>query len=594
MTSGVLTLKIWPSWLAPPFPSTGFIDRFFFFFFFFFLSSQCIFFFFFFFFSTDCPLILNAIWKRFDEPGKHWRHVYKALLLLEYLIKNGSEQVPSEAKVHLLQIKTLKDFQYIDEDRKDVGLSVRERAKKLAELIADDEAIKSERAKAAKNAGKYTGVSSDDYHGGGGGGGGGGGHRSHDDDNGDTENGSSPRRHALEDDDDDEEEKAKPKRKGTASKRKDTAGADSRPRAPSQGATTAAKPAAAPAPVSSSAALFDAFAPAPSAGAVDPFGGSAFGAPASAADPFGGSAFGAPAASPFGAPAASPFGAPAAASPFGAPAAAAFCARRRVAVWCARSRVAVWRTRSCVAVWRACGRNSVWRAGVWCRARRRRSAGSRPVWQLWWLPVGGAIGVGRQGPARRPDAVEDEESVGPGRLGQEGRVDDRRPQALSANGCDFDDGTGANDGSGADVGDGGRRGAGDGPDAAAATAAAAAAVHAAADDDAPAATAAVWRLFRLRNESAEEIVRRVRERERGKKARVCGARSWKLRCGEGCTMKRNSLMKILTSRRIWEVENDKQKKDLQKVSFCFWFFFRPLTTTKTQRAVTATVRAVRQ
>jgi hypothetical protein len=47
----------------------------------------------------------------------------QALLLLEYLTKNGSEQVVREAKVHLLQIKTLKDFQYIDEDRKDVGLS---------------------------------------------------------------------------------------------------------------------------------------------------------------------------------------------------------------------------------------------------------------------------------------------------------------------------------------------------------------------------------------------------------------------------------------------------------------------------------------
>ena len=47
----------------------------------------------------------------------------QALLLLEYLIKNGSEQVAREAKVHLLQIKTLKDFQYIDEERKDVGLS---------------------------------------------------------------------------------------------------------------------------------------------------------------------------------------------------------------------------------------------------------------------------------------------------------------------------------------------------------------------------------------------------------------------------------------------------------------------------------------
>jgi epsin len=265
---------------------------------------------------------MNALWKRLDEPGKHWRHVYKALLLLEYLIKNGSEQIPGEAKVHLLQIKTLKDFHYIDEDRKDVGLSVRERAKKLAELIADDDAVASERAKAAKNAGKYTGVSSDDYHGGSA--------PRHTDRASDTNGDADDDHHALDaDHDDDEKPKPKP-RKATAPKPKEpaAAAADPRPRAPSGGASSTPKPAP-----SASASLFDAFASAPSAPAVDPFGGSAFGAPAAAAaDPFGGSAFGAPAAaspfgapaaaSPFGAPAASPFGAPAAASPFGAPTAA--------------------------------------------------------------------------------------------------------------------------------------------------------------------------------------------------------------------------------------------------------------------------------
>ena len=33
------------------------------------------------------------IWKRLNDHGKNWRHVYKALVLLEYLIKTGSEKV---------------------------------------------------------------------------------------------------------------------------------------------------------------------------------------------------------------------------------------------------------------------------------------------------------------------------------------------------------------------------------------------------------------------------------------------------------------------------------------------------------------------
>ncbi|XP_035227417.1 epsin-2-like isoform X2 [Stegodyphus dumicola] len=36
--------------------------------------------------------IMQMIWKRLNDHGKNWRHVYKALVLLEYLIKTGSEK----------------------------------------------------------------------------------------------------------------------------------------------------------------------------------------------------------------------------------------------------------------------------------------------------------------------------------------------------------------------------------------------------------------------------------------------------------------------------------------------------------------------
>jgi len=37
--------------------------------------------------------IMQMIWKRLNDNGRNWRHVYKALVLLEYLIKTGSEKV---------------------------------------------------------------------------------------------------------------------------------------------------------------------------------------------------------------------------------------------------------------------------------------------------------------------------------------------------------------------------------------------------------------------------------------------------------------------------------------------------------------------
>lgn len=37
--------------------------------------------------------IMQMIWKRLNDHGKNWRHVYKSLTLLEYIMKTGSEKV---------------------------------------------------------------------------------------------------------------------------------------------------------------------------------------------------------------------------------------------------------------------------------------------------------------------------------------------------------------------------------------------------------------------------------------------------------------------------------------------------------------------
>ncbi|XP_076286252.1 epsin homolog lqf isoform X4 [Lasioglossum baleicum] len=99
--------------------------------------------------------IMQMLWKRLNDHGKNWRHVYKALVLLEYLIKTGSEKVAQQCKENIFAIQTLKDFQYM-EGPKDQGVNVREKAKQLVALLKDDERLRNERARALKAKERFT------------------------------------------------------------------------------------------------------------------------------------------------------------------------------------------------------------------------------------------------------------------------------------------------------------------------------------------------------------------------------------------------------------------------------------------------------
>ncbi|XP_019400508.1 PREDICTED: ENTH domain-containing protein 1 [Crocodylus porosus] len=89
--------------------------------------------------------IMNMIWHRMNDHGKNWRHVYKSLTLLDYLIKNGSKKVIHHCREGFFNIQTLKDFHYIDEDGKDQGYHVREKSKQLIALLTDEQLLHNER-----------------------------------------------------------------------------------------------------------------------------------------------------------------------------------------------------------------------------------------------------------------------------------------------------------------------------------------------------------------------------------------------------------------------------------------------------------------
>ncbi|XP_057499152.1 clathrin interactor EPSIN 2-like isoform X1 [Actinidia eriantha] len=112
----------------------------------------------------EYQMIMSVIWKRINDTGKNWRHVYKGLTVLEYLVAHGSERVIDEIREHAYQISTLSDFQYIDSTGKDQGSNVRKKSQSLVVLVNDKERLQEVRQKAAANRDKFRNVSMGGMH----------------------------------------------------------------------------------------------------------------------------------------------------------------------------------------------------------------------------------------------------------------------------------------------------------------------------------------------------------------------------------------------------------------------------------------------
>ena len=105
------------------------------------------------------------LWKRMlkDVEPKNWRRVYKSLLLLDYLLKNGSERVIESARDRVYEMKRFDDFKFIDDKGKDQGINVAHKSKDLVALLADDDMLRDGRKKAKANRDKYKGVGNPNY-----------------------------------------------------------------------------------------------------------------------------------------------------------------------------------------------------------------------------------------------------------------------------------------------------------------------------------------------------------------------------------------------------------------------------------------------
>ncbi|XP_073423974.1 clathrin interactor 1 isoform X2 [Dendrobates tinctorius] len=108
------------------------------------------------------PDLMNMLWTRMlKDNKKNWRRVYKSLLLLAYLIRNGSERVVTSAREHIYDLRSLENYHFVDENGKDQGINIRQKVKEMVEFVQDDDRLREERKKAKKNKDKYVGVSSE-------------------------------------------------------------------------------------------------------------------------------------------------------------------------------------------------------------------------------------------------------------------------------------------------------------------------------------------------------------------------------------------------------------------------------------------------
>ena len=116
---------------------------------------------------------MGHLWDIFDKrSGRKWRSLFKALSLLDFLMKNGASRLADEVRDNQFKIRQLQQFEHI-EDGKDRGQGVRDMARILLELCSDLRLLEEEREKARLVRERAEGIARTTMHSGGAFGGGG-------------------------------------------------------------------------------------------------------------------------------------------------------------------------------------------------------------------------------------------------------------------------------------------------------------------------------------------------------------------------------------------------------------------------------------
>jgi len=96
--------------------------------------------------TDEYSLLFKMTWKRLHD-AEHVMHVQKALILIEYLLRNGADRFVSDAKRRAKDISALQKYKQYDANNRDVGGDVRAKAKSVYDLLTNETKLADERGK---------------------------------------------------------------------------------------------------------------------------------------------------------------------------------------------------------------------------------------------------------------------------------------------------------------------------------------------------------------------------------------------------------------------------------------------------------------
>ena len=97
--------------------------------------------------ENDYKVITDAIWKTLAVQPKYWKQIFKALNLIDHLIRNGSPRIIDDTRDRIEKLRALQDFSF-KEQQYERGNGIREKASLIIELLDDDSRLRFERKKA--------------------------------------------------------------------------------------------------------------------------------------------------------------------------------------------------------------------------------------------------------------------------------------------------------------------------------------------------------------------------------------------------------------------------------------------------------------
>lgn len=95
----------------------------------------------------EYPKLFRMLWKRLCD-AERVLHVHKSLILIEYLLRYGSERFINDCRSRAREIARLTKYQHYNSQDEEDGSGVRLKAKQVYDLLTNDERLAEERKKA--------------------------------------------------------------------------------------------------------------------------------------------------------------------------------------------------------------------------------------------------------------------------------------------------------------------------------------------------------------------------------------------------------------------------------------------------------------